>query len=55
MHDLPVSVNDRVIAGNREDFIFTKLKPSPKFPNLQYAKVDKIQKPLMDSSMVFKD
>ena len=25
-HDLPISVNDRVIAGNCEDFIFTKLR-----------------------------
>ena len=24
-HDLPISVNDRVIGRNREDFIFTKL------------------------------
>ena len=25
-HDLPSSVNDRVIARNHEDFIFTKLR-----------------------------
>ena len=25
-HDLPISVNDRVIAQSREDFIFTKLR-----------------------------
>ena len=35
-HDLHISVNDRVISPYREDFIITKLKPSRKFPNLQY-------------------
>ena len=43
-HDLPISVNDRVISAFREDFIFhetshmrsfAKIKPSRKFPNLQ--------------------
>ena len=40
-HDLPISVNDRVISPFWEEFIFTKLricevsqnKPSRKFPN----------------------
>ena len=37
--DLAISVNDRVILSFREGLIFTKLriKPSRKFPNLQYA------------------
>ena len=35
-HDLPISVNDRVISAFREDFIFTKLKPSRKFLHIQY-------------------
>ena len=41
-HDLPLSVNDRVISIFHEGFIFTKLrifrekKSSRKFPNLQY-------------------
>ena len=35
-HDLPISVNDKMISPFREDYIFTKLKPSRKFPNLQY-------------------
>ena len=41
-HDLPISVNDRVILPFREDFIFTNFayfrenKPSRKFSNLQY-------------------
>ena len=43
-HDLPISVNERVIVPFREDFIFKKLRlcevsrkitPSQKFPNLQ--------------------
>ena len=41
-HDLPISVNDRVILSFREGLIatklpiyakFVKIKPSPKFPN----------------------
>ena len=36
-HDLPIQVNDRVIARNRDDLIVTKIKPSCKFPNSQYA------------------
>ena len=36
----PISVNDRVISAFREDFMhmrsFVKIKPSRKFPNLQY-------------------
>ena len=36
-HDLPISINDRVILPFREGFIFTKLrKSSRKFQNLQY-------------------
>ena len=35
VHDLPTSVNDREIS---QGFIFTKLKPSRKFLNLQYAR-----------------
>ena len=44
--DLPISVNDRIILPFCEDFIFrklrilrsfTKIKPSRKFPNLQYS------------------
>ena len=34
---LPLSVDDRVISLFLEGFIFTKLKPSRKFSNLQYA------------------
>ena len=42
-HDLPVSVNDRLILPFHKDFIFmklpicegTKIKPSQKIPNLQ--------------------
>ena len=38
-HDLPPSINDRVISPFRDSFIFTKLraklKSSRKFPNLQ--------------------
>ena len=30
-------VDDRVIVRYREDFIFTKIKTSRKFPNLQYC------------------
>ena len=51
MHDLHISGNDRVISPFREDFIFTKLtlhmqsfakiKPSRKFPNLQYLRASK--------------
>ena len=33
--DLPISINDRVILPFREGFIFTKIKSSRKFPNLQ--------------------
>ena len=42
-HDIPISVKDRVILPFRECFNFTKLrifpkiKPSLKFPNLQYV------------------
>ena len=49
-HDLPISVNDRVILPFREDFIFTKLrmhmrsfakiKPWQKFRNLQYGCIE---------------
>ena len=44
-HDLPISVNDRMILPFHEGFIFvklcimrsfTKIKHSQKFPNLQY-------------------
>ena len=43
-HDIPISVNDRVILPFREGFNFTKphmpsfvkIKPSRKFTNLQY-------------------
>ena len=38
-HYLPLSVNVRVISSFRKGFIFAKLakiKPSRKFPNLQY-------------------
>ena len=43
-HDLPISVNNRVITPFREGFIFTKLrsfakiKPLRKFPDLQYSR-----------------
>ena len=30
-HDLPISVNDRVISPFREDFIFMKLRPRESF------------------------
>ena len=46
-HDLPISVNYGVISPFREVFIFTKLrsfakvKPSGKFPNLQYMRLKK--------------
>ena len=33
---LPISLNDRGICPICKDFIFTKIKPSRKFPNLQY-------------------
>ena len=33
--DLAILTNDRVISPFREDFIFEKIKPSRKFPNLQ--------------------
>ena len=44
-HDIPISVNDRVILPLQDGFNFTKLrmrcfaiiKPSRKFPNLQYV------------------
>ena len=36
VHDLPISVIDSVISPFREDFIFTKITPSRKFPNLQF-------------------
>ena len=37
MHDLPISVIDRVISPIREDMrSFAKIKPSRKFPTLQY-------------------
>ena len=34
-HDLPISVNDRMISSFHEGYIFMKLKTSRKFPNLQ--------------------
>ena len=39
-HDLTISVNDRVVLPFREGLIFKKLKPSRKFPNLQYNESD---------------
>ena len=38
MHDLPISINDRVILPFNKGFMrsFAKIKPSWKFPNLQY-------------------
>ena len=46
MYDLPILLIDRVISPVRKDFIFTKrsftkIKPSRKFPNLQYFTVNK--------------
>ena len=34
-HDLPISINDRVILPFCEGFLFAKIKPSQKFPNLK--------------------
>ena len=34
-HDLPISINDRVILPFREGFIFTKLRSFPKIKSLR--------------------
>ena len=42
MHDLPISVNDRMISHHfarvtfSRKFAYAKIKPLQKFPNLQY-------------------
>ena len=44
-HDLPISVNDRMISPYREDFIFTKMRsfakinPRENFANLEYPNI----------------
>ena len=57
MADLPTSVNDRAISSFREGFYFqetslrsfAKIKPSRKFPNLQYLVI--IDKPVLMNNL----
>ena len=49
---LPISIKDRVIFPFREGFIFTKIKSSRKFPNLQYPSTVRVSRKDLISAKV---
>ena len=51
-HDLPVSVNDRVISPYQESFIFVKIKHSQKCQNLLYVHGELIRSKLVKCSLM---